>query len=87
VLLTNLPKRELPVPAVSVDRLPSVPLIVPSTGGVIVDFLRRWYGSDFRNRLTIVATADDIYLRTCADAFEDGVQVHADLCRHCPSRS
>src|SRR5215471_3867110 len=61
VLLTNLPKRELPVRAVSVDRLPGVPLIVPSTGGVIVDFLRRWYGSDFRNRLTIVATIDDIY--------------------------
>jgi DNA-binding transcriptional LysR family regulator len=61
VLLTNLPKRELPVPAVSVDRLLSVPLIVPSTKGVIVDFLRSWYGSDFRNRLTIVATIDDIY--------------------------
>jgi DNA-binding transcriptional LysR family regulator len=61
VLLTNLPKRELPVPAVSVDRLPTVPLIVPSTGGVIVDFLRRWYGSDFRNQLTIVASIDDIY--------------------------
>jgi DNA-binding transcriptional LysR family regulator len=61
VLLTNLPKRELPVPAVSVDRLPGVPLIVPATGGVIVDFLRRWYGSDFRSRLTIVATIDDIY--------------------------
>ena len=61
VLLTNLPKRELPVPAVSVDRLPCVPLIVPSTGGVIMDFLRRWYGSDFRSRLTIVATIDDIY--------------------------
>ena len=61
VLLTNLPKRELPVRAVSVDRLPGIPLIVPSTGGIIVDFLRRWYGSDFRNRLTIVATIDDIY--------------------------
>src|SRR6266567_3578678 len=61
VLLTNLPKRELPVLAVSVDRLPSIPLIVPSTGGVLVDFLHRWYGSDFRNRLTIVATIDDIY--------------------------
>jgi DNA-binding transcriptional LysR family regulator len=61
VLLTNLPKRELAIPAVDVDRLPSVPLIVPSTGGVIVDFLRRWYGNDFRNRLTIVATIDDIY--------------------------
>jgi DNA-binding transcriptional LysR family regulator len=60
VLLTNLPRRELPVLAVSVDRLRIVPLIVPSTG-VIVDFLRRWYGSDFRNQLTIVATIDDIY--------------------------
>ena len=28
---------------------------------MIVDFLRRWYGSDFRSRLTIVATIDDIY--------------------------
>ena len=61
VLLTNLPKRELPVPAVGVDRMAGVPLIVPSTGGVIMDFLRRWYGSDFRNRLTIVAAIDDIY--------------------------
>jgi DNA-binding transcriptional LysR family regulator len=61
VLLTNLPKRELPVLAVSVDRLPMVPLIVPSTGGVIVDFLRRWYGGDFRNKLNIVAAIDDIY--------------------------
>lgn len=61
VLLTNLPKRELPIPAVGVGRLPDVPLIVPSTGGVIVDFLRRWYGSDFRSRLTIVASIDDIY--------------------------
>jgi hypothetical protein len=40
---------------------PGVPLIVPSTGGVIVDFLRRWYGSDFRRSLTIVASIDDIY--------------------------
>ncbi len=59
-LLTNLPKRELPVPAVGVDRLPSVPLVIP-TGGVIVDFLRHWYGSSFHNRLTIAATIDDIY--------------------------
>jgi len=61
VLLTNLPRRELPVPAVSVDRLPEVPLIVPAVGGVITDFLRRWYGTDFRSRMTIVATIDDIY--------------------------
>jgi DNA-binding transcriptional LysR family regulator len=61
VLLTNLPRRELPVPAVSVDRLPDVPLIVPAAGGVITDFLRRWYGSDFRSRMSIVASIDDIY--------------------------
>jgi hypothetical protein len=42
VLLTNLPKRELPVPAVNAGRLPEVPLIVPAPGGVITDFLRRW---------------------------------------------
>ncbi len=61
VLLTNLPRRELPIPAVSVDRLPGLPLIVPAAGGVITDYLRRWYGNDFRNRLTIIATIDDIY--------------------------
>lgn len=61
VLLTNLPKRELPVPAVSVERLPEVPLIVPAAGGVISDFLTRWYGTAFRSRMTIVATIDDVY--------------------------
>jgi DNA-binding transcriptional LysR family regulator len=61
VLLTNLAERELPVPAVSVGRLPDLPLIVPVGGGVITDFLRRWYGSDFRSRLTITAAIDDIY--------------------------
>lgn len=60
VLLTNLPRRELPVPEVGVNRLPSVPLIIPSRG-VITDFLRRSYGMEFRNRLTIAATIDDIY--------------------------
>jgi DNA-binding transcriptional LysR family regulator len=59
-LLTNLPKRELPVPAVSASRLPATPLIIP-TSGVIADFLRRWYGPDFQTRLTIAATIDDIY--------------------------
>lgn len=60
VLLTNLPRRELPVPSVSVARLPDIPLVLPS-GGIIVDFLRRWYGNDYRARLTITATIDDIY--------------------------
>jgi hypothetical protein len=61
VLLTNLSERELPASAVGLDRLPAVPLVVPATGGVIADFLRCWFGNDFRSRLSIVATIDDIY--------------------------
>lgn len=59
-LLTNLPQRELAVDAVGREKLPSIPLVIPS-GGVIVDFLLRWYGSGFGNKLTIAATIDDIY--------------------------
>jgi len=59
-LLTNLSVRELPTLAVGVERLPAVPLVIP-TGGVIIDFLERWYGPDYRNRLHIAANIDDIY--------------------------
>jgi hypothetical protein len=37
-----------------------VPLIVPAAGSVITDFLRRWYGSDFCSRMSIVASIGDI---------------------------
>ncbi len=60
VLLTNLSRRELSLKPVGIDRLTSIPLVIPS-GGVIVDFLRRWYGTEFRNRLKVAATIDDIY--------------------------
>lgn len=60
VLLTNLPVRELPAPVVGVQRLPSVPLVAP-TRGLIADFLQRWYGAEYRNRLQITADIDDIY--------------------------
>lgn len=59
-LLTNLSRRELAVNEAGREKLPSIPLVIPS-GGVIVDFLSRWYGSGFRNKLTIAATIDDIY--------------------------
>jgi len=59
-LVTNLPVRELPVASVAQDRLPGVPLLAPSAG-LIADFLRRWYGHDFRARLHIVAEIDSIY--------------------------
>ncbi|MEU3290487.1 LysR family transcriptional regulator [Streptomyces longwoodensis] len=59
-LLTNLPVRELAARTVSVDRLRTLPLIIPSRG-VITDFVERWYGSDFRSQLQIAAEIDDIY--------------------------
>jgi DNA-binding transcriptional LysR family regulator len=59
-LITNLAERELPVSAVSQQRLPAIPLLAPATG-LIADFLRRWYGPGYRNLLHIVAEIDSIY--------------------------
>lgn len=59
-LLTNLPVRELAAKTVGVDRLRSLPLVIPSRG-VITDFVERWYGPDFRSQLQITAEIDDIY--------------------------
>ena len=46
--------------SVTQDRLPGIPLLAPSAG-LIADFLGRWYGHDFRDRLHIVAEVDSIY--------------------------
>ncbi|MEW1694173.1 LysR family transcriptional regulator [Streptomyces sp. NPDC093249] len=59
-LLTNLPVRELAARTVGVDRLRTLPLVIPSRG-VITDFVERWYGPDFRSQLQIAAEIDDIY--------------------------
>ncbi len=59
-LLTNLPVRELAAKSVGVDRLRSLPLVIPSRG-VITDFVERWYGPGFRSQLQITAEIDDIY--------------------------
>jgi DNA-binding transcriptional LysR family regulator len=59
-LITNLPVRQLPVDSIAQDRLPGIPLLAPSAG-LIADFLRRWYGNDFRARLHIAAEVDSIY--------------------------
>jgi hypothetical protein len=34
---------------------------VPAAGVIITDLLRRWYGTDFRSRMSIVASIDEIY--------------------------
>jgi DNA-binding transcriptional LysR family regulator len=59
-LLTNLPLRELAAKRVGMDRLRTLPLVVPSHG-VITDFVERWYGPGFRAQLQIVAEIDDVY--------------------------
>ncbi|AKL71037.1 LysR family transcriptional regulator [Streptomyces sp. Mg1] len=59
-LLTNLSVRELPARQVGVERLRNLPLVIPSRG-VIADFVERWYGTDFRTHLQVVAEIDDIY--------------------------
>ncbi|SFO07678.1 LysR family transcriptional regulator [Amycolatopsis rubida] len=55
-IVTNMdtPKPGEPV---ATSQLPTLPLVVPS-GGVINDFMRGWFGSDYRNRLDIVAEID-----------------------------
>jgi DNA-binding transcriptional LysR family regulator len=59
-LITNVPVRELPADVIDQQRLPDVPLLAP-TAGLVAEFLRRWYGTDFQNRLHIVAEVDSIY--------------------------
>jgi len=59
-LITNLTTHELPMTAVTQDRLPEVPLLAP-TAGLIAEFLRHWYGPDYQTTLTIAASVDSIY--------------------------
>ncbi|MGD3107428.1 LysR family transcriptional regulator [Streptomyces sp. YGL11-2] len=53
-LLTNLPPDRLPGASFSAGDLPRLPLVV-SAGGLIGRFLTSWYGSDYRQRLTVAA--------------------------------
>jgi hypothetical protein len=58
-LLTNLTPRELPDTPVGAATLPTLPLLAP-TAGLLAQFLSRWYGPDYRGRLTIVADIDSL---------------------------
>ncbi|MFB6538094.1 hypothetical protein [Streptomyces noursei] len=53
-LLTNLPPERLPGGSFRAADLPRLPLVV-STGGLIDRFLTAWYGSDYRQKLTVAA--------------------------------
>jgi DNA-binding transcriptional LysR family regulator len=56
-LLTNLTTRELPAKPVSSTRLPTLPLLAP-TAGLLAEFLKRWYGNDYRAALNVIADID-----------------------------
>ncbi|MFD9701546.1 LysR family transcriptional regulator [Lentzea sp. NPDC059081] len=58
-LLTNLTTRELPDTPVAATKLPTLPLLSP-TAGLLAQFLGRWYGPDYRGKLTIIADIDSL---------------------------
>ncbi|WP_438490619.1 LysR family transcriptional regulator [Streptomyces sp. S186] len=53
-LLTNLPPERLPAGPFPAGELPRLPLVL-STGGLIDRFLTAWYGTDYRQKLTVAA--------------------------------
>ncbi|GAA3841112.1 hypothetical protein GCM10022243_04370 [Saccharothrix violaceirubra] len=57
-LLTNLPEHRLGA-SVGTGDLPGLPLVVPGDG-LIAEFLRGWFGPDYRNELDIAAEIDEI---------------------------
>ncbi|WP_158845038.1 LysR family transcriptional regulator [Saccharothrix deserti] len=57
-LLTNMPESRLGA-SVGTGELPKLPLVVPGDG-LIAEFLRGWFGSDYRNELDIAAEIDEI---------------------------
>lgn len=60
LLLTNLPEAELPGTPVRTSRLGRIPLVVPPAG-LVADLLATWYGTNFRERLNVVADIDDVH--------------------------
>lgn len=58
-LLTNLTTRELPGKPVSTAKLPTLPLLAPAAG-LLAEFLKRWYGNDYRSTLNIIADIDTL---------------------------
>ncbi|XVV03358.1 LysR family transcriptional regulator [Actinosynnema sp. CA-248983] len=57
-LLTNIPEHRLGS-SVGTGELPKLPLVVPGDG-LIAEFLRGWFGPDYRNELDIAAEIDEI---------------------------
>ncbi|MDQ3764696.1 MAG: hypothetical protein M3460_25135 [Actinomycetota bacterium] len=45
---------------VAVPGAPGLPLLTP-TAGLLAEFLRRWYGPNYRDRLNVIADIDNIY--------------------------
>ncbi|MEU6129976.1 LysR family transcriptional regulator [Saccharopolyspora sp. NPDC047091] len=58
-LVTNLDRRLVAGPAVRAAALPRLPLIVAGSG-LVTEFLRGWYGADYRGALNVAAEVDDV---------------------------
>ncbi|MFI9719891.1 LysR family transcriptional regulator [Streptomyces sp. NPDC052396] len=58
-VLTNLPIARLPGPSIGNGELRGLPLVV-SGSGLMADFLRGWFGAEFRGKLNIVAEIDAV---------------------------
>jgi hypothetical protein len=57
VLVTNLPPSRLPARTMGIRELPTLPLVLPDAG-LVTDFVRGWFGEDYRDRLDVVAEID-----------------------------
>ncbi|MFR9731538.1 LysR substrate-binding domain-containing protein [Saccharopolyspora sp. MS10] len=58
-LVTNLDRRLVPGSAVRAAALPRLPLVVAGSG-LVAEFLRGWFGADYRGALNLVAEVDDV---------------------------
>ncbi|GAA2810651.1 LysR family transcriptional regulator [Saccharopolyspora taberi] len=58
-LVTNLPESPLLGNSLGARELPTLPLVIPSSG-LISGFLRGWFGPEFRSKLDIAAEIDDV---------------------------
>ncbi|WP_347178590.1 LysR family transcriptional regulator [Streptomyces iconiensis] len=59
-LVTNEPASQLPGDTAGVRALATMPLVV-SADGIIPDFLRGWFGADYRRRMRIAAEIDSAH--------------------------
>lgn len=58
-LVTNLDRRLVDGPAVRAAALPRLPLVIAGSG-LVAEFLRGWFGADYRGALNVAGEVDDV---------------------------